>query len=85
MSDHINELKQRISAILVLGAKTDEDVQGQFSLGNEQARMLPFIDDNMLAAFIDGTLTEQSRMVVLYRLATDDDLRRLWIKILANN
>lgn len=85
MSGNNNEHQQRISAILALGAKPDQDVQGQFYIGSEQAHMLTLVDDNMLAAFIDGTLSKQNRMAVLHRLANDDELRGLWITVLANN
>ncbi|VXD00135.1 hypothetical protein PSEUDO9AZ_40181 [Pseudomonas sp. 9AZ] len=85
MTDNINEFKDRISAILALGAKVDDDVRGQFYVDDQLSYVLTLVDDNMLAAFIDGTLTQQDRMAVLQLLATDDDARGLWLNVLAND
>lgn len=90
MNDSTNELSERISALLALGSQADYDVQGQFYqdkfyVDRKLSDMLTVVDDNMLASFIDGTITEEKRMAVLQILATDDDVRALWIRVLANN
>ncbi|WP_417531619.1 hypothetical protein [Marinobacter lipolyticus] len=81
-----DELREAAAAKLVLGVLTEQDVQGQFMASTDfWVHQLGLVDDNDLAALIDGTLDASKRQSLIHQLCENPELRAIWLRALTED